>query len=121
MEKDLDTLIGGGDCLHHYHNSDRFPPRDTMLWLQSLAKTTTPSGNYTVTSSDDIIKVGGQYTITLPVAKSGREIEVISTTTLPVTIVLSGSDTVCGETSVVIEEQWTALRFKAETGGWVLI
>lgn len=117
------SLTGGGDCFEHYHSSDRTPTHDTLHRLRELDKKTTPTASpYTVTQQDDFLFAAAGETIIFPASKgNGREIEVIMSGTLPVTISLSGSDTVCGETSVLIEEQWTALRFKAVSGGWVLI
>lgn len=117
------SLTGGGDCFEHYHSSDRTPTHDTLHRLRELdKKTTVPTDPYTVAQQDDLLLAAMGEMINFPSSKgNGREIEVIMSGTLPVTISLSGSDTVCGETSVLIEEQWTALRFKAVSGGWVLI
>ncbi len=124
MRQDIPlSLTGGGDSFDHYHSSDRTPTHDTLQRLHQLdTKRTVAVSPYTVVEQDDILlcSIGG--TVNFPASKgNGREIEVIMISVGAVTVVLAGADTVCGETSVFIEEQWTALRFKAVTGGWVLI
>jgi len=116
-------LTGAGDTLLHYHLADRLRTHDTVVQAQ-LAATfrAPPSDPYTVTESDLFLYCPNGETLTMPLSKAnGREFEVIMTGTDPVTVNLSGSDTVYGETSVYIEIQGTALRFKAVSGGWVFI
>jgi hypothetical protein len=116
------ALVNGGDCFSHWHSTDRVVDHGTLQQLQQLVRetdvTTTP---YTVTPSDDILLCGIAATVTLPLAKNGREIEVIQTGTSNVTVNLAGADTIYGSTSVLLNAQGMALRFKAITGGWVLL
>ena len=118
-------LTNGGDSRLHYPLADRTPTHDTILGIQSSTNVQTKTGNYTPTEQDDILLVdttSASVTITLPTAKAGREYEIVKTVNAnALTIVPTGSDTVVGTTSVIIYTQWTALRFKAVTGGWVLI
>ena len=121
MEKDLDTLIGGGDCLHHYHNSDRFPSRDTMLWLQSLERVKTVTTNYTVTSDDDIIILNGStLTINLPPAKNGRYYK-FATISGSATLYPNGSETINGDPTHTVGGAHKDCRLKAVSGGWIEI
>jgi len=116
------SLTGGGDSFDHYHSSDRTPTHDTLQRLHELdTKRTVSTDPYTVQSSDDILLCQGG-TVNFPASKgNGREIEVVMMTSTNVLVQLAGTDAVCDETSVLIEEQWTALRFKSITGGWILI
>lgn len=116
-------LTGGGDTLLHFHLADRTPTHETVVQgdIAAAAKNV-PTDPYTVTESDLFLYCPNGETLTMPLSKAnGREFEVVMTGTDPVTVNLSGSDTVYGETSVYIEIQGTALRFKAVSGGWVFI
>jgi hypothetical protein len=69
------------DNQQHYHSSDRFPSRDTLLWLDSLENVRAVSSNYTVTASDDYLLVdttSGDVTVTLPNAINGRKLHVVN-------------------------------------------
>lgn len=116
-------LTGGGDTLLHYHLADRTPTHESVVQgtIAAAAKVV-PTDPYMVTESDFYLYCANGETLTMPLSKAnGREFEVIMTGTDPVTVNLSGSDEVYGETSVLIEEQGTALRFKAVSSGWVFI
>lgn len=117
------SLIDGGPSYDHWHPVDRIPTHDTLQQLRQLDnKITIGTDPYVVRAQDDILLAASGETITFPVSKNnGREIEVVMSGVLPVTVNMGGSDTVCGEASVLIEEQWTALRFKSVSGGWILI
>lgn len=124
MNQELpNSLTGGGDSFDHYHSSDRAPTHDTLQRLHQLdTKRTISTSTYTVVEQDDILLCSVATTITMPASKAnGREIEVVMTGVYPISITLAGSDTVCDETSVLIEAQWTALRFKSVSGGWIFI
>lgn len=111
-----------GDCLLHYHSYDRVPTHDTLSSLQAVANTKTVVGAYSIEPSDDYVLCDGTVTITMPLSKSdGRELECVLVTPGTLTIVPSGADTLLGDTSVVAIDQWTALRFRAVSGGWILI
>lgn len=116
---ELGTLVGGGDCQEHYHSSDRFPPRSSLLWMWSLEKVTKITDNYSVTSNDDIVVVDATgKTVTLPVALNGRHI-IISRLSGTNTIVPSGADTIAGGASVTLDSSKTVWRLKAISGGWI--
>jgi hypothetical protein len=77
--------------------------------------------SYTILESDDIIEVSALATVTLPIAKNGREYQVIMTGVGNVTVQLSGTDQIYGNTSVLMNVQGMSLRFKAISGGWIFI
>lgn len=67
------------DNQEHYHSSDRFPSRDTLLWLNSLERVRNVSANYTVDNNDDYLIVDtttADVTITLPSPLNGRKLVV---------------------------------------------
>lgn len=116
-------MLNGADCPLHYHSIDRVPTHDTLNQLEEVAKIVdADTANYTATYDDDFIKVSVSCTITLPPAKAGKEIEIIKTFAGgSVIIVPTGTNTIQGTTSVTAYVQWTALRFKAMSDGWILI
>lgn len=116
-------MLNGADCPLHYHSIDRIPTHDTLNALEEIAKQVNVAGDiYFATEDDDYILVGQQCDVTLPVAKNGKEIEVIKTFNGSyIRILPSGTDTIVGDTSVIVYVQWTALRFKAVAGGWIII
>jgi hypothetical protein len=120
VNQDLGTLVGGGDCQDHYHNSDRFPTRDTLIWLQSLERVKVVTTNYTVTQEDDIIAINGSVSITLPPAKNGRHYK-FSRLSGTSTIYPSGSDTINGAVSHSISGTHGNCHLKAYSGGWLEI
>lgn len=119
--QELGTLVGGGDCLDHYHNSDRFPPRDTMLWLHSLERVKTITTTYTITSDDDIIVVNGTtLAVTLPPARNGRHLR-FTTVSGSATLTPYGSETINGSASHTIDSSHKTCHLKAISGGWIEI
>ena len=123
MNEVPDALVNGGDCILHYHQLDRVPRQDTLHGLQLVTRVRTVSTSQTLLTSDDIVMVDtGGINVKLLRAINGREFEVVMTADVaPFTISFSGTDTLYGKTSVMVEVQGTALRFKAITGGWILI
>lgn len=114
-------LTNGGDCFAHYHSSDRVRTHDDVLRLQELLYEHSVSGTYAVTEQDDILLCATGGTLTLPLAKTGREFIVVMTGTTNVTVSLTGSDLLYGASSILLNAQGMALHFKAVAGGWVLI
>jgi hypothetical protein len=86
-----------------------------------MRQTIVASATYTVSPTDDILLCSIVTTIIFPIAKNGREIEVVMTGVGDVTVNLAGTDLIYGETSVLLNVQGMALHFKAITGGWILI
>lgn len=65
------------DNQEHFHLSDRFPTRDTLLWLHSLEKIVDVGANDIIGNDEDYVLVDttlGNITITLPHAINGRKI-----------------------------------------------
>lgn len=114
-------LTNGGDCFSHWHSSDRIVDHDDIMRSQELLYQHSVSGTYSVTDQDDILLCATGATLTLPLAKTGREFIVVMTGTTNVTVNFTGTDLIYGESSVLIEQQGTALHFKATTGGWILV
>ena len=120
-QDDLGTLVGGGDCLEHYHRSDRFPPRDSRLWQDSLESVVYVDSSYSITSTDDIVisTAAGGVTITLPEAVGGRRITITRIGAGIVTVTASGTDTVNGAASIALNTTYLPARLKAVVGGWM--
>ena len=119
--QELDTLVGGGDCLHHYHNSDRFPPRDSMVWMEGLESVSTYSTNSTISIDDDIVISSAAITLTLPPSRGGKHYIITSITAGTTTINPSGSDTISTLSSTSITGVGAVCRLKSVSGGWVFI
>ena len=79
----------------------------------------------TVSDRQDFILVdttSKNIIVTLPVAKNGREIEVMKDAEANyVSIVPTSPETILGETEVRVYNYGTSLRFKAVNGRWVII
>ena len=118
----LGTLVGGGDCLEHYHLTDRFPPRDTTLWLQSQEIVVTVSADYTVTDAEDIIIINGSgLTIDLPVAFGGKHIIFTVNGSNSATLTPASGETINGLSSYSLSSTVRTAHLKAVSGGWILI
>lgn len=88
------------------------------------------TGNHTLGVEDELVLMdttAGNLTATLPLisdsmVKTKREFEVVkSATANTLTIVPTGTDTILGEPDAIVTVQWTALRFRATAGNWVVI
>ncbi len=116
------SLLTGGDCFTHYHSEDRRPTADFLHGLNSVEReTVVTTSTYTITSADDHVAVSTTCTVTLPLAKRGQIYTVTRSGSGLVTVVTSGMDTVCGDTSVQLTVQWMSLTFKATSSGWIII
>lgn len=116
-------LTGRGDTSLHFHLEDRVPTHDTVVQLQLRdTRRTVSDATYTVTEADDVIMCTVACTVSMPVSKgNGREFEVVMSGTGNVLVDLAGSDAIYGEGSVLLNMQGMALRFKAISGGWIII
>ncbi len=114
-------LTGGADCFLHWHSTDRVLRHEDVSALQELTWGKAVSGAYTATDNDNVLLCASGGTVTLPLAKAGREYEVVMTGTTNVTVNFTGTDTIYGNTSVLLNLQGMALHFKAVSGGWILI
>ena len=88
------------------------------------------TGNVTLGVEDEVVLVdttAGDVTITLPaisdaVVRLKREYEVVKTAAANTLYIdPTGADTIVGDTDVIVAVQWTALRFRATPGDWVII
>lgn len=98
-------------------------------WADSSSgfTTSTKTSNYTITGTDVVIfadATGGNTTITLPSAASFAGyrfmIKRIDSTGNAVTIGRSGSDTIDGQTSIPITQQYTAVMVVSNGAGWYI-
>lgn len=117
-------LTGGGDTLLHYHLADRA----TNAGLQSDARVVSPPSGattYAIPTDADFVLVdltASNVTVTLPLARNGREIEVVYNAGAKVlTILPTTGDTIMGEPNAVVTVVGTALRFKAVSSNWIVI
>lgn len=90
----------------------------------------TATGNFTLAARDDVVLVdtsGGNITVTLPgisdeMVKLKQEFELVKVAAAnTLTIAPTGADTTLGEPNTVVTVQWTALRFRATPGNWVIV
>jgi len=118
---------------------DKLKMREFVSHLEGiLAKIIidTTQGAYSVTTDqtlgadDDTVLVdttAGDVTITLPeistaMVKLKREYAVVKPVAANTVYVdTTGADTIVGASSAVVTVQWTALRFRATTGNWVVV
>lgn len=119
------TLTSGGDCFDHWHSSDRILTHDDIGQLQRLSAIINVTGNITASFTQDVLlcdTTSTSFTVSLPVAAQGVEIEIVKIVQAnTLTIQLSGTDLIYGQSSVLVYNIGTALRFKSITGGWILI
>ena len=122
MPEDFGSLKGGGDCQDHYHNSDRYPTRDSLQWLHSLENVTNVATNTTLTYEHDIIVITTASTVTLPASRRGKIFVITSNVAGVSTIALNGTETISGvAASKTFSGVGSVVRLKAVTGGWVTI
>jgi hypothetical protein len=114
-------LTGCGDTMLHYHLADRA----TNAQLQSTVRQTTVTVSRALTESDDILLVdttAGSVTLTLPLAKGGKEysaVKVVAANSM--LLACSGTDTICGDTSLTATVCWTSIHIKASNGSWIIL
>lgn len=118
-------LISGGDCLAHWHSSDRVVSHGDLRELQNLAVVYNSSGDIMVSTREDFILADtsvSNMTVSLPEARNGREIEVVKYSPAnKLTVSAWGSNKILGSDQVIVYNYGTSLRFKAIQGGWIII
>lgn len=114
-------LTNGGDCPLHWHSSDRVVRHDDVTQGQAILRQRDVSGTYTITEKDDILLCASGGTVTLPLAKGGREFEVVMIGATNVTVATTSPDLVYGASTVLMNVLGMALHFKATSGGWLII
>lgn len=112
------------ELVRHLENELATVVVDTSIGAYSL------TSDKTLDSLDDIVLVdtsAGDVTVTLPeisdaMVRNKQEFEVVKiAATNALYIEPTGTDTILGEPDAVVTDQWTALRFRATTGNWVVI
>jgi hypothetical protein len=115
-------LTDGGDSLLHYHLQDRATNSGLQSAARIVSPTTTP---YNIRADEDFLVFdtsGGAKGATLPLARNGREIEIILLTGgNDLTLTPQSGDTIMGQSDAVLSGEGTALRFKAINSNWVAI
>lgn len=115
-------LTGGGECYLHHHLEDRSPHRDQASRLRELEREAQVSGTTALSYDYDVYvcdTTGGNFTVTLPVAKQHQVLIVVKKVAANVlTIAASGSDTINGAASIALTGAWSAKYIKATAGGW---
>jgi hypothetical protein len=112
------------DNQEHYHASDRFPSRDTLLWLNSLEKVKNVNADYTVSNNDDYLIVDtstGDVDITLPSVINGRKLYVYATGANIVNILPDGTDLINDVNGVYPLTEKTLVTLKAYPSGWLVM
>lgn len=93
----------------------------------TLLKFATKTANYTLTTTDDVIKAdatSGAITMTLPTAvgvKKAYRIKKIDSTSNAVNIATTSSQTIDGSSSIAITVQNTALLLVSDGANWVIL
>jgi len=109
------------DNQEHFHMSDRFPSRDTLLWLNSLENVVRTSANRTVVSSDDYLLVdttAGDVTITLPAARNGRKL-VIANYAGANDVIVTSTQNINGSASDLTISAGNVVSVKDVIGEWM--
>lgn len=98
--------------------------------VDTTRATYTATASMTLSDEDEVVLVdtsSASLVVTLPeisddMIREKREFEVVKTSAAnTLTITPGGTDTLVGETDARVTAQWTALRFRAASGNWVLI
>ena len=98
--------------------------RNDALWQDQIKKVATPAtATYIVTPKDDFILCSAITTsVTLPLATRGRELHVTKAYIGgALTILLSGTDLIYNNASVILYTQGSSLHFKAIAGGYIIV
>ena len=109
--------------LNFDEGSQKQPSHNDLQWINQSKRVFTPtSATYTVDDRTDIVVCTATCTVTLPIAKRGREIIVQKSFAGGyINILPTSTDTLVGTTAVQILVDQTSLHFKAVAGGYILI
>lgn len=125
---ELDTyqyhqLTGLTECYIHNHPRQVLDQVSASELEAAMPVKPVTAATYSLTAADEHISIAQNCTVTLPPAANGKEYRVtLIASGVTCTVVPSGSDTILGTTSAILNVQWTSLHFKADTAGnWVLI
>lgn len=121
------SLTGGGDCLSHWHSSDRQATHDLRKGLEGMAYVLEVSVSTQLDGKEDIISVdtssGATVTVTLPRAIQRREVEILKPNN-PGTVLIAplGTDTLMGSTATrSVSSGGSAIHLKALGTDWRII
>ena len=119
------NLTSAGDCFEHWHSQDRAVVHSDIGQLQRLGIITEVTSSGDIKLPQDVLlcdTTASSLTISLPVAPKGTEIEIVKTASPNVlTIQPTSPDLIYGQSSVLVYNIGTALRFKSIQGGWILV
>lgn len=102
----------------------------TQAWEYNCTDTSAKSADYTVTTSDMIRTVlmttaGTNRTVTLPAASSSTDriltVKKVDSGTGTVTVARAGSDTIDGQTSTVLNNQYSSVTIQSDGTNWHII
>lgn len=124
-ERQLNELIGGGECYLHHHPVDQVFNHIQLEQMQATMIVTNVSAAYTALESDDIIvadTTAGNVTITLPLAKNSKEFIVCKKVAAnSLIIAFSGGELVFGAATITMTTIMDGRRLKAIPGGYILL
>lgn len=120
------ALTGGGDCPLHHHESDRLITHEHVQQYQDQESMRLVTASRDVTYEDDYLIVDSTdaaVILTLPIARGGKFFCIVRFAGANlVTIIPTGSDSVGGSTSIVIDASQSPVRLKALRGfGWIKV
>lgn len=120
------SLVGGGDCEHHYHTADRQITHDSILQFQDNERIREISAAYTATYDDDYLFVNttsGAVSITLPIARGGKDYTIVRVAgTNAVSLTPNGTDKINGAATLSLTSSYAPVRIKALKGtGWIQV
>jgi hypothetical protein len=85
-----------------------------------IGSSTTTTSDYTITKNREKIFASGNITITLPAASNGWEVSIANVGTGSVIIQCAGSDTIEGQTSIILANQYDSVTLKSNGASlWV--
>ena len=120
----LQQLTGQNECYLHSHASSP-ASHEQALQLQAAAGVESLTTSTALTAAYDHVMVnstGGNVDLTLPLAAKGKVYTITKLVAAnTVTIYSTAPDTVLGAASTALTAQWSVLRLKAVTGGWIPI
>lgn len=119
----LDQLTGATECHIHTHAREVLD-NTSANELQSATRSrriTTPTA--LLTYVDHFVEVASSATITLPQAELGKEFHItLIAAGATLRVAPTAPNTIMGEPSMVVTEQWSSSHLKAnETGNWYLV
>lgn len=118
MSSDLDTRPPTQQSVKAYVDN-------SIAAIATGLTVTTKTTTYTATNNDDVILCdisGGAWTLTLPAATSGKifYIKKTDSTAYALTIDGNGSETIDGDLTLILTEQYTSLKLISDGSDWYI-